>query len=366
MKILVFLCHPSQFYCYRSSIQNWKNDGHEVYVLIKTKDILEKLLQEAKIPYYNINKKAHRKHKIGIVWDIIVRDWKLFWFSIKHKVDVLTGTAVEVVHIGWLLNKPAINIVEDDAEIIPEFVRLVNPFLKIKLSPVSCNNGKLENRTIKYAGYQKLAYLHPNYFKPNKEVVEKYFNANEPYFVLRFAQLTAYHDHGVNGFTTEVTQHVVDLLSPHGKVYISSEKELSPQFEQYRMKINPLDIHHILYYSTLYAGDSQSMAVEASVLGVPSIRFNDFVGKRKIGVLEELEHVYGLTYAIHSSQAENLYAKIEELLVITNIKEEWQKRRQKMLSEKIDVTAFYTWFVENYPESQDIMKQNPDYQYRFK
>lgn len=29
----------------------------------------------------------------------------------------------------------------------------------------------------------------------------------------------------------------------------------------------------------------------------------------------------------------------------------WQKRREKMLAEKIDVTAFSTWFIENYPES---------------
>jgi len=37
-----------------------------------------------------------------------------------------------------------------------------------------------------------------------------------------------------------------------------------------------------------------------------------------------------------------------------------------MLSEKIDVTAFMVWFVENYPESAKIMKENPGYQYRFK
>jgi hypothetical protein len=31
-----------------------------------------------------------------------------------------------------------------------------------------------------------------------------------------------------------------------------------------------------------------------------------------------------------------------------------------MLSDKIDVTAFMVWFVENYPESVKIMKENPD------
>ena len=37
-----------------------------------------------------------------------------------------------------------------------------------------------------------------------------------------------------------------------------------------------------------------------------------------------------------------------------------------MLADKIDVTAFMVWFIENYPGSFRIMKEEPDYQYRFK
>ena len=37
-----------------------------------------------------------------------------------------------------------------------------------------------------------------------------------------------------------------------------------------------------------------------------------------------------------------------------------------MLAYKIDITAFLVWFVENYPVSAKIMKENPDYQNRFK
>jgi predicted glycosyltransferase len=113
----------------------------------------------------------------------------------------------------------------------------------------------------------------------------------------------------------------------------------------------------------MYIGDSQTMAAEAAVLGTPSLRFNDFVGK--LGYLEELEHKYGLTYGIKTAEPEKLYQKIEELLHVTDLSEEWQRRKRKMLSEKIDVTAFMVWFVENYPESVVIMKDNPDYQYKF-
>jgi hypothetical protein len=37
-----------------------------------------------------------------------------------------------------------------------------------------------------------------------------------------------------------------------------------------------------------------------------------------------------------------------------------------MLSEKIDVTAFLVWFIKNYPKSVKIMKENPEFQERFK
>ena len=51
---------------------------------------------------------------------------------------------------------------------------------------------------------------------------------------------------------------------------------------------------------------------------------------------------------------------------MSELSEEFQRRRQKMLSDKIDVTAFLVWFIENYPESAKIMKENPDYQFNFR
>ena len=153
-------------------------------------------------------------------------------------------------------------------------------------------------------------------------------------------------------------------LKSQYNIYITSERELEPEFEHYRITIDPINMHHALYYADMYIGDSQTMAAEAAVLGTPSLRFNDFVGK--LGYLEELEHKYGLTYGIKTAEPEKLYQKIEELLHVPDLSEEWQRRKRKMLSEKIDVTAFMVWLVENYPESVEVMKSNPDYQCKFK
>lgn len=368
MNVLIQLSHPAQFHSFKNVARNLMNDGHQVLVVIKSKDILEDLLKEAGLPYVNVNEHAHRGSKAGMVWDMLVREWRIISLCRKHKIDLLMGSTPEVAHVGWLLRKHRVNIGEDDAYIVPAFGKVAGPFVQCLMTPVSCHNGKMETKSVHYPGFQKLTYLHPKWFKADIEVVRKYgINPDEPYFLIRFAQLKAYHDGGVGGISTDIARRLVEMLDPHGKIYITSERALEPEFEQYRLHINPLDIHHVMAFATLYIGDSQSMANEAAMLGVPSLRFNDFVGAKKIGVMEEMEKVYGLTYGISSHEPDLLYAKVEELLAMPNLREEFQARREKMLSEKIDVTAFLTWFIENYPASvQEAKNADADFWKQFK
>ena len=63
---------------------------------------------------------------------------------------------------------------------------------------------------------------------------------------------------------------------------------------------------------------------------------------------------------------DKMYHHIENILANPNAKEEWIKKRDKFLEDMIDPTKFFVWYVENYPESKNIMKNNPDYQYNFR
>jgi predicted glycosyltransferase len=253
---------------------------------------------------------------------------------------------------------------EDDAAVVPMMANLTFPFANEILTPEVCDNGRWNKKSVKYNSYHELAYLHPNHFTPDKKIVEKYFSSEKPYFIIRFAKLNAHHDVGIQGINTKIAQKLIDILKPHGDIYITSERELEPQFEPYRIKINPLDMHHVMAFAQLYIGDSQTMAAEAGVLGVPFVRFNDFVGR--IGYLEELENHYHLGFGIKTKDVEKLYSTVNELVAMENRREIFQARRQKMLSEKIDYAKFLTWFIENYPEGKKIMQQNADYQYNFK
>ena len=372
MNVLIQLSHPAHFHLYKIVAKNLMEDRNKVLFVIKSKDILETLLQNAGLPYVNINQHAHRGSKFGILWDMFVREWRIIKLCLKHKIDLITGSTPETAHVSWLLRIHGVNTGEDDLDVVPAFKKIAGPVIQCFVAPDPCDAGPVENRTAHYPGYHELAYLHPNHFTPDPKIVEAYgIDTSKPYFVMRFASLNAHHDSGIKGINTEIAERLVKILEPFGTIYITSERPLEPQFEKYRIKINPLDMHHVMAFASLYIGDSQTMAAEAGVLGVPFVRFNDFVGR--IGYLRELEDKYELGYGIHASVlpadspirrndgslqpsgVEELYKRVEELVAMPSEERRatFQSRRQKMLSEKIDCAKFLTYFIENYPQSAD-------------
>ncbi|MGK9369470.1 DUF354 domain-containing protein [Melioribacter sp. Ez-97] len=364
-KHILFYCgHPAHFHLLKNPAARLLEMGNEITFAIKAKDVLENLLKSSGFRYYKISGKESSNRFIKYL-DAFLRLFKYAYIIKKTRAFLLVGTSWENSRLGKILNIPSICLNEDDAEVVPLFVNNAYPNATAILLPECCSSGKYRNKVIAYNSLHELAYLHPKYFTPDFNKVKNLItHPDEKYFIIRLAKLKAHHDIGKKGIDREIVQKIIEKLSPYGRIYITTERELGPEFEQYRIKINPLEIHHAMAFATMYIGDSQTMAAEAAVLGVPSIRFNDFVGK--LGYLEELEHKYGLTYGIQTSEPDKLFQKIDELLMMPDLKEEWQRRRYRILNDKIDVTTFLVWFIENYPDSVKIMKENPDYQYQFK
>lgn len=384
MNIGLFMGHPAHFHMLKHTAENLKRDGHQVFVVIKKKDILETLCQDAGLEYFKI-REGRGDSKWGLVKSVLGMEYHMWQFIRRNKIDLLIGSTLSFT-AAKISQIPVIAMGEDDADVVPNYAKLVYPFASVVLTPDSCNNGKWETKSSKYPSYHELAYLHPSHFSPDEKVVTRYgIDITKPYFVIRFASLHAHHDTGIKGINTEIAQRLIDILSPHGRIYITSERPLEPQFEQYRIKINPLDMHHVMAFASLYIGDSQTMAAEAGVLGVPFVRFNDFVGR--IGYLRELEDVYQLGYGIHASAlsvdspirkhdgsiqpsgTDALYQAVEQLVAMDAAERRalYQQRRQKMLSDKIDCAKFLTWFIENYPDSEaSVLKANDAFWKQFK
>ena len=344
MKYLFYLGHPAHYHLFKNSIKFLKSKSHQILIIIKSKDVLRHLLDNDGLKYFDILPEGKKRTKINVVISMFKREIRLFNYCIKNKPDILLGTSSEITHIGKLLNIPSIVFEEDDYEVIPEFAKITYPFADAIVAPICCSTGKWESKTIHYNSYHELAYLSPKYFSPDESILHKLKCDDKDYFILRFVSLNANHDNGINGINDSIAEKIIKILKPHGKIFITSERELIPQFEQYRIALKPSEILDSLYYAKLVIGDSQTMSAEAGILGTPYIRFNDFVNR--IGYLDELENKYKVGYGISTKDVDKLFSTIERLLTIISTKEIWQERIKQIFDEKINPTEYIIWLLK--------------------
>ena len=369
MNIIFAINHPAHYHLFKNSFKELKQKKHNPVFAIKDKDILEQLMNSEKVEFIRLTYKRKARSVFSTIFkgflEILIQDVKLFGFVRKFKPDIMIGTDYSITHIGMLCRIPSIVMNEDDYELNKLFCLLSYPFASAIVSPTLCSVGKYKKKKINYDGYQKLAYLHPAVFRSNINIVNKYFDLTKKYFLIRTVSLSAGHDIHLTGIDYQTLEKIINILSQHGNVYIINETKIPSALERYKLNIDVKDIHHILAFASLFISDGQSMIVEAAILGTPSIRFNSLTGK--ISVLEELENHYGLTTKIHNSRPDLLLAKINELLKSDDLNSEYLKQREKMISEKINVSQFLTWLIENYPKNRNQIMSNPqNIQLKFK
>lgn len=343
MKFLFHLGHPAHFHLFKNSIVALQAAGHEALIVIKKKDVLEELLKESGFAYRNILPEGKKTGKLNLIWT----QWKqiraIYKLARKEKVDLLCGTSAAISVVGRFLKIPSYNFNEDDAEVVPLYAKMAYPWATKIFAPRVCSVGKWEAKKVAYESYHELAYLHPDHFTASREIAAKYVNPEERFFILRFAQLTAHHDKGIQGISVDFAEKIIDLLKPFGTIYITSEIALPQLLDSYRLAVKPIDMHHVMAFASVFIGDSQTMAAEAAVLGVPFLRCNDFVGR--IAYLNELENHYHLGFGFKPNQQTELLEKLSFLLQKTDLQNEFQEKRRKMLAEKIDLTTFITKYL---------------------
>ena len=354
MKFLFYFSHPAQYLTCRETVKRLiAKEEHQVTVLIKTKDVLEELIRQDKIEFINIQPKERGTSKSAMILSLFKRIVVVLPIVLREKPDLLIGTAPVLAHVGWLLRINRITILEDDYAVIKNMADILYPFAQTILCPEVCDVGKWDAKKVGYAGYMKLGYLHPAVFSSVDAITDKY-RIGKDFVLIRLSKLAAYHDIGISGIDPPLLDSVVKSVLEKGyRLYITSEGIIPERYKPYRLRIEPTDMHHILAEATLLISDSQSMSVEAAVLGVPSIRYSSLVGR--LSVLNELQETYALTYGIPAGNGNELLAKINELLGGTNLRVDFKQRREKMLTEKINLTSFFVWFFENYPVSRQEM-----------
>lgn len=348
MKVMVWVGHPKHVHFWKNIVRGLLENGHEVKILAVKKDITLYLLDAYNLEYETVGKNYNGLIKKA--YGLIKNDFTAFKIAKSFNPDIL-ASGISLSHISRLIKKPCITFT--DTENAKLASRLSAPFSECILTP-SCFKGVIHSKKhIKYNGYEELAYLHPNYFKPDSSVLN-YLNLNEKdkFIIIRFVSWKASHDRGDAGFTDKIK--LVESVKKYGKVLISSEARLPEELEQYQINIPPEKIHHVLYFADLYIGESSSMAAESAILGTPAI----FVSTSRRGFTDDLEYNNDMLYSFSDpvNAQENALNKAVELLEDKDTKIKWRQNRDRLLNDKIDVTKFIIDFIERYPNSPSMKK----------
>jgi uncharacterized protein len=354
MKVLIDIGHPAHVHLFKHFARKMIDSGHQVLFTVRDKDFEIALLEHEGFFYKNFGK--HYKTRTGKLIGLIKYSWLIITTSLKFKPDVfLSHGSVYTALASFFYRRPNIAL-EDTGNW--EQVGIYKPFTDVILTSTSFRK-RYGHKQIFYSGYHELAYLHPNYFTPDKSILSELdVSAGERFFVLRFVSWNASHDAGQHGLSLEDKRQLIFLLNQYGKVFISSEQKLQAEFESFRYMLPPQKMHDVLAFADLFIGEGASMASECAMLGTPAV----YVNSLEAGSIDEQEK-YGLLW--HYRRGENIIGKVRELIMDSELKKRHLEARNKMLAEKIDITAFLLWFVQNYPESKRTMKENPDYQNNF-
>ena len=350
MRIIVDICHPAQVHHFRPVLESWQASGYECVVTARAKDITLKLLDGFGISYTVLAPAGIGS--IGYLREFLRREAAMFRLVRKFRPAVITGTSPNAARVAKLLKAKSVILCEDDAKYIPQFRWLAYPLASAIVMPDCLTNEDYGIRHLLYPSYQKMFYLHPNRFTPDRNVIRELdIDDNTPYALIRLSSLQAYHDVGARGMSEDLIRRIIKLAGDQMQIFISSEKPLPAEFEPFRMSIPLERVHHALAFAEFFLGDSQSMAVESALLGTPAFKINTFAGI--ISVIRDLQS-YGLAFDYRPDQENELVEELQRLLAMEGRKDCFKDRRAKLLSEKIDPVPWYLTVIRKLLEGSSV------------
>ncbi|KPJ70871.1 hypothetical protein AMJ52_09355, partial [candidate division TA06 bacterium DG_78] len=254
MRILISVGHPAHVHLFRNAIAKLRSDGHDIAVAAVRKESTIALLRHYKIDYEEFG--IDREVLLQKALDVPLRDLNLLRFASDVKPDIIVSTGSPyAAQVSKVLGVP--HIAFGDTEIARTVAKLMIPFTDAICTPSSFYMD-LGQKHVKYNGYHEIAYLHPNYYKPNASILDEIgIKQGESYSIVRLASWTSSHDVGESGFGFKTFREIMDFLEyleKWGKVVLTTERVLPSSFERYVYKIPTHRIHDLLYYANLYVG----------------------------------------------------------------------------------------------------------------
>ena len=342
MKILFDMGHPAHVHFFKNAIWECEKLGHDIKITARDKDVTLSLLKGYNLDF--ISRGTGGKSIVQKGFDMTKITRKILKVAKEFKPDITAGILNPyTAQISKFIDTKSITFTDTENAKIAQ--KLTFPFTDHIVTPkcYQLDHGKKHTR---YDGYHELAYLHPNWFESDQNILNELgVNKDEKFVIIRFVSWQASHDIAHKGITPQNKLKVVEEFSKHARVFITSEEDLPDALKKYQISIPPNRIHHALSYASMLYGESSTMASECAVLGTPAI----YLDNDSRGYTLNQEKRYGAVFNFTESQDDQKRSMLKgiELLKNDNLKRDWALKRDKILEDNIDVTKYMVSFMEN-------------------
>jgi|GEM_PF-1177503 len=284
MKLIVDMWHPAGVNFYKNAIRILGNEYccNPEFLVLRRGRLIQILQKECPdVPFTVIGQ--HKTSMLSKILDLARRDLRVLYHLRHREFSVATCIGgLSISPVAWLLRKPSV-IFEDDIDPRAGFWLYRHFSTRVVLPSHIPVNGR---NIFKYSGFKELAYLHPNYFEPQKESLKRYGLENCDFVFIREVSSSSlnYRDL-VMGQLSKICPYLKALGF---KIVLSlEEKSLREQFEEECIILEePVeDIFSLLHFATLTISSGDTMARESCMLGTPVI----YTGGREMAINKELE-----------------------------------------------------------------------------
>jgi len=336
MKVLFDIVHPADVLFFCRPIQRLKENGAEIVVASRHKDITVEILDAFGIPHQPISRAG--AGMAGLLRELVGRDARLFRLARRERPDVMAGFGgVAISHVGAMLGIPSLAFY--DSEHASLQIRLTLPFISEWHVPRCWTGREAPGRTYRFDGTKELSYLHPDRFSPDPEIARRAgWVPGRDNFLVRTVAWTAAHDRGRRGLAADELERLVASLAGLGAVHLVAEGPVPASLEVHRYRGRPQDIHHLAGQCRLYVGESATMAAEAAVLGVPAI----FTAEFELGYIAELSA--RKLIRIEPNGIDAVLGAVAAMLAEPAAS--WRARRDRALDGKTDIAEYVVERIE--------------------
>ncbi len=345
-RIFFDLNHPADFHFFKNLFDHLRDNRYVMRIMARDKECLQDLLTDRDIAFVSRGTGHHTLFG-KYIFAIYILLYTLFQLIRFRPGLTISLSSPYLITASKILGVPSLTY--DDTDDNPRLLPLIKKSDYI-ISPATYSH-KFHKHHFHLQAFKELAYLHPKYFIHEKTGEGVFF---------RLTRTDSIHHTSESKFEYSNIIEQINRISQDHTCFLSTEIGMTPEFSEKVLMADVVNIHKDLQKCKVFWGNSATMAAEAAVLGIPAI----FVGSELFSYIKELG-VYGLLFHYHPGNIEASLEKLDELIAGDDDGNQFERARQKLLKEKIDISAFMIWFIENLPESARIMEDDPDYHLRF-